>query len=599
MPDVVITLDGNSRNGVTINSLVHPLYNKCYRDWEKFRYVWEGGECFIEKYLERYSSRETKTDFEVRKRLTYTPGHASTAVLEVKNSIYERFVDISRSGGSDKYQSWVKGDKGGVDGADRSMDQFIGTICLPELLVTSRVGVYVDAPKMDMITKADEENFMPYAYMYKAEDIRTWARGTGRGQELSAVLLRDTVYTYDDNFGLITGTETRFRLLKKENRNGKDVVVAKYFERGGKELSEEEDVLDIPEIPFEFVEIDHSILKTVADHQIALLNLASADLHYCLKANFPFYTEQQDPRTNMDLFTSGGDDFSEEKEGTASNAAETDDKTAEIGVMNGRAYPMNADRPGFIHPSSEPLKASMAKQEEIRMEVRQLVLLSVSSLNPNAPRGERDDQGLEAGLAYIGMTLEYLERKIAKFFAMYENAKNIKDATVQYPADYRVRSEEDRRKEAEQLLEILPQLPSLTYQKETAKRVADLTIGHWVSIETMDKIHKEIDDAKIVNVDPEKLLADLQAGILSEATASKARLYPDSEITQARVDHVERLKRIVISQTKGQAGELQEPAARGVKDADPNEDSAEEEKEDSQNADKQEDRKKATRGPAK
>lgn len=593
-----VRLDGEAKKGQEIDTLVHPLYDGWSEDWKKYRSIWKGGSTFIDEYLIRYSNREAQADFDIRKKVTYAPGHARSAILETKNSIYERFIDISRSGGSAKYQDWIKGLNGGVDGAGCDMDKFIGTVCLPELLVTKRVGVYVDAPQSDAITKADEGNFKPYAYIYRAEDIRTWAR-KGDSDQLSAVLLRDTVYTYNE-LGLVAGTELQFRLLTQaiDSETGKDIVVVRIFDSKGDEDTEALTVLLLSEIPFDFVDIDHSILNDVADHQIALLNLASSDLNYCLKANFPFYTEEFDPKTELGTFVTGGDDFSDTKPGTAANARESTLKTANVGVMNGRRYPKGTDRPGFISPSSEPLIASMKKQEEIRTEIRQLVLLSVSTLNPETPTNERDDQGLEAGLSFIGLTMQALERRIARFFALYENQDNPNIPTIKYPTDYKIRSEKSRREEADQLLSIMPKIPSTTYQKEVAIRVAGLTIGHWITDETGKKIDSEIKAAKIIVTDPKTLLEDLEKGLVSEETASLARLYPKGEVVKARIDHALRIARVLAAQTTANPP-MENPAARGVKDLSVNKGEAAEEKKTSQNADANDIPKSKTRGDAK
>ncbi len=592
-------LEGEAKKGHEVHNLVHPHYSDWERDWVKFRAVWLGGKQFVESYLERYSTRETPSDFTIRKKLTYVPGHARAAILETKNSIYERFIDISRTGGSDKYNKWIKGLEGGVDGAGCDMNKFMGTICLPEMLVTKRVGVFVDAPNMDTITKADEKGFMPYAYIYRAEDIRTWAR-RGSTDQLSAVLLRDTVYTYDSDFGLVSGTSSQFRLLTTFVPEGsrETQVRLRIYDSKGVEKTEEESIIQLPEIPFDFVDIDHSILNDVADHQIALLNLASSDLNYCMKANFPFYTEEFDPKTELDTFVTGGDDFSVNADGSNDKASESKVKTANVGAMNGRRYPKGTARPGFINPSSEPLKASMAKQEEIRTEIRQLVLLSVSTLNPETPSGERDDQGLEAGLSFIGLTMQALERRVARFFALYENKSNPNIPTIKYPTDYKVRSEKDRREEASQLTEVMPKIPSLTYQKEVAKRVSDLTIGHWIDESVSTKIDSEIDKAKVIAVDPEVLLKDLESGLVSEETASLARLYPKGEIEKARVDHALRIARIQAAQSPDKVP-TDDAGARGVDDLSTDKNNAKDEKKVSQDADKNDKPKPKTRGDAK
>jgi hypothetical protein len=95
-----------------------------------------------------------------------------------------------------------------------------------------------------------------------------------------------------------------------------------------------------------------------------------------------------------------------------------------IGAMGGRQYPANLDRPGFIHPSSEPMVASMAKEEQMKREMDELITHSLSTLSPTqeAQRtNEEDDQ--TAGLHYIGLALETGERKIAEFWAMYDGGE--------------------------------------------------------------------------------------------------------------------------------------------------------------------------------
>ena len=56
----------NEKEVFSIHTSIHPEYASLYMDWEKFRFVWEGGVDFRENYLESYSAREDTDDFEVR-----------------------------------------------------------------------------------------------------------------------------------------------------------------------------------------------------------------------------------------------------------------------------------------------------------------------------------------------------------------------------------------------------------------------------------------------------------------------------------------------------------------------------------------------------
>src|SRR5690606_27729392 len=111
-------------------------------------------------------------------------------------------------------------------------------------------------------------------------------------------------------------------------------------------------------------------------------------------------------------------------DGTATTGGQAaSDQSITVGPMHGRAYGQGLDRPGFISPSSAPLKASMELQAKLEADIRRLVNLSVQTLGnrQSAESKDMDNRGLEAGLSYIGLVMENGERQIAEFWAAYEN----------------------------------------------------------------------------------------------------------------------------------------------------------------------------------
>ena len=112
-------------------------------------------------------------------------------------------------------------------------------------------------------------------------------------------------------------------------------------------------------------------------------------------------------------------------------------------------------------------------------------------------------------------------------------------------------------------------------------------------IQDMKKIEEEIKAAVVLNADPDVIAADLEAGLVCTETASRARLYPSGEVEKAKTDHLERLKRIAVSQAEGVA------SARGIKDASSNLDGGDPEKKVSQNHDMSPDGKPLVRGEGK
>jgi hypothetical protein len=539
-----------------ITKLTHPDYDSSITAWTKYRLTFNGGRPFVSKYLEKFSQREDVTDFASRKKITYCPAHAKASIIEIKNAIFQRMADITRENGPTSYQQAITGQLCGVDLKNNTMTSFIGRRILPSMLSMRRVGVFVDKqPQIDDATKADTVGNRPYLYVYEAEDIRNWA--FDEGERLVSLLLRDSKEEKDEETGLVTGYTEAYRLMRVVDQH----VEVIFYDKDGVETGTA--TIEIPEIPFAVFEISQSLLTDVADYQVALLNLESADLNYALKANFPFYTEQYDMRADAHGLMKSASELEGGDEGEATEANTAKPKEVTVGTTKGRRYPKDLDRPAFIHPSSEPLEISMEKEERIKKDIRRLVNLAVAELEPKRASMESkqfDQHTLEAGLSYIGLELAYGENEIGRFWAMYEGGS---EPTIIYPTNYSLKSDKERRTEAEESLALMTVVPSPTYQKAMAKEIARIMVGTVVSREDYAKVLAEIDASQVVNTDPEIIRLDHEAGFIGTELASEVRGYPKGEVEKAKTDHAERAARIAAAQSKVGDG------ARGVDDQDP------------------------------
>ena len=254
--------------------------------------------------------------------------------------------------------------------------------------------------------------------------------------------------------------------------------------------------LELTRIPFVLLDIGDSLIKDVCHHQIALLNLGSSDVNYALRANFPFYTQQDDGRGFGSHLKTGINEDGTPVVGGQSAA----DTNVRVGVSQGIKYAMKAERPGFINPSSEPLKASMELQANLKSDIRALVNLAVQSLAANGDRP--DTTGLEAGLSFIGLVLENAERKIANYWAAYEekNPSKQKIPVIKYPDRYSLKTDGDRVEESTKLTELMTKVPGQTVKRELAKLVVQSLLSGKVNVETIDTINKEIDESPIHHV---------------------------------------------------------------------------------------------------
>ncbi len=546
-----------------ITDIRHPNYLYNSAEWLEWRYTYAAGDDFVTKYLKQFSTRESTPDFQIRKAITPIPAFAKAAINDIRNAIYQRMHDVTRRGGSTNYQRAVEGSQGGVNLDGTGMNAFLGFEVLTELLVMGRVGVYVDSPEFSGNTLADTEDVRPYLYMYPIEDILSWnLTKTNQRSEFKALLLRDRVIDYNAPISTHMGTQIelpsgeleRYRMIWIDDETGK--VNIQFYNLDSKPINPQTNVttntgpiqLNLTRIPFVMMDIGDSLLKDVCKHQIALLNLCSSDVAYALKSNFPFYTEQADLRGVGSHLKIG-----QNADNTASEGGQGGLETeTTVGATHGRLYDMKADRPGFINPSSEPLEASLKLQEKLEDGIRKLVNLAVSNKTGRPISGESkemDNQGLEAGLSFIGLILETSERKIADYWASYElgdRAKNI--ALISYPARYSLKKDSERIDEATKLSELMTTIPGRKVKRELAQVIVGILLAGKVGVDELEEINKEIKTSNYTTSDPDIIIKSFEAGLVSEKTSSMALGFDSGEHLKAREDHASRIARIKVAQ---------------------------------------------------
>lgn len=542
-------------NAMPIIDSRHPAFLARISDFEKWRFTYLGGDDFRNRYLERFSTRETQLEFESRRKMTPIPGFAKAAINDIRNSIFQRMRDIVRTGGSQDYQRAIAGDDMGVDRRGSTMNAFLGMRILTELLVMGRVGVFVDNTIVNGPTLAEAGDSRPYLYAYQTEDILSWTCAKPEDpSEFQALLLRDSCLNYDPKTLLPLQTYSRYRMLWIDQATG--LVNLQFYNVGGMPVDRDGNpstgptVLELKRIPFVLLDIGDSLIKDVCQHQIALLNLVSSDVNYALKSNFPIIAIQRDMRA-----VGGHLKVASNPDGTATSggqgAADTDLK---VGVTQGIAYDLRTDRPDFINPSPDPLKASMGLQVKLEEDIRKLVNLAVVSLASRASAESKsmDNQGLEAGLSFIGLVLESAERRIAEFWSAYEERNPTKRvvATIKYPDRYSLKTDLDRITEATKLADLMYAVPGRTIKREISKSIVQALFGGKVDVDTLTTIATEVDGADFTTSDPKTIISASEAGLVGDKTASIALGFSDTEYKQAQQDHLDRAVRLLQAQAK-------------------------------------------------
>lgn len=538
-----------------ISTLRSPGYAQ---EWTKYRWTWRGGRDFKRLYLKKYSQQETDPEFSARQAMTYNPPFASLAITKIVNAFSQRMDDVARTSKCQSYQDCVSGLEKGVDYLDSPMNKFMIEQVVPELCVMGKVGVFVDMAAQVEATMYMNENKHPYLYMYVAEEILAWNYVQGK---ITSLLVVAKVPKYE--FDLLVDYYDEYRYYTIEPQG---LLIQKFTYRPGSDHTpEQEELVDekrIPglwEIPFVLFQLDKSLLTDAADYQIALLNMESSDVNFCIQSNFPFYTEQFNPVAEQmynygereQPFAPGPGISPIETQGQHWIAAGPPDASVKVGVSRGRRYPLNSERPGFIAPSSEPLKASMLKQAQIKDDIEKVVqvnLATVKSQHASADSKKMDEISVEAGLNLIASVLAVGETRLAKLWTYYtgENHKlNLDAIKVVYPENMSMETTGTRRDAAKATLELVPKFPSLTAKKQLVKQAATLIFE-----DQLEKIIEEIDSSAGVGGDPVDLERDVKNGLVDKPSASELRGYKPGLAKKAYDAHIAEMAAIYAAQVK-------------------------------------------------
>ena len=494
----------------------HPHYLAESTDWKRWRDVYEGGSNFIRDYLEKLSALESDEDFASRKNMSFCPGFASAAIDDVKNSIFQRIADVARTGGAPSYQKAITGEDGGVDYCSSSLGVYMGEQIIPELLLMRRVGVLTDNFDNLGQTFRDKGTKHPYLTTYTTEQILSWSPLVPVNG-FDKLLLQEERIVNEDS-GLPSGVETFYRYMEKTEEG----VWVKLYKQD-QENPEKTFLLNLEKIPFTVFSIKRSLMQNLDRYQIALLNIESSDISYIRRMNFPFYYEFFDKKTDGPFQKPHGDG--------ATGENKSKEKEIKIGAGHGRRFPEGTTPPGFINPSPETLEASMDKQEQMKKDMRSLLNLNLSSLDPRRQSAESrsmDDRSLEAGLSAIGLELQRGEQQIAETWSDFESSN--KAVRVTYPKRYDLKSDKERREEAKEIHELSTRIPSEKFKKIMGQRSVDVLLQGNVTDEELQEIKKEIENSEYSITDPNLIMSANKQGLVDDITSSNALGFNGEEV---------------------------------------------------------------------
>ena len=499
---------------------------------KRWRLIKNGGDDFVDEFLEQ-RQKEDAASFRTRKKLTYDPATASSALDDVINSMAAR-LDVSRTGGTKEYQDIIAGANGGVDRNGSSMNDFLIRETIPEICFMKK-NCWV----IHNFTDDSDLRKVPWIVGYTNEQIFNWSYRDGR---LTAFAVKykaskinpDTGFS-DEEVDVIrafkltdSGVET---WLQTESDEELDPLT---LEAGSSRVT-----LNLTKIPVVLFDLPVGLLSKIDKLQIAMLNLESADIEWLRVANITLYVEQGNGFPTSSLVKSEDD------------TEEEDNFEVTLGSKSGRRYGLGMNQPAFIAPPADPIRTSMEKQKQIEAKVKDILKATMSSMSlASAESIQLLSQGMESCLFIIGTILKTGEEQFAEIFHEYLG-RGENQVTVSYPKKYELRTEADRHKKVKEIKEISKTLGSNTAKQYLEIEAAKTLLDGKIPYEEMVAIENEIKNTKFCIYDPDTVTSLVEGGIISHSLASESLGAPTTDYKTAEEEHIRRIVAVQVSQTSG------------------------------------------------
>jgi len=507
-------------------------------DWFEWRYCYEGGAPFRDEFLEKYPGKEDDDAFARRKKLTPIPTYAKRSINRVRNSLTSRLVDVNRNGGSDKWSDAITGQNRGVDLRGSEMGSFIAKKVIAEMLVMSQVGVLIDAPNINPRSQAEvPANFSPYLQRFRREDYPILIPAREDSVSDWAHLL---LKVENEDYNALTGEgdcerEWRYYWLEDDEiaRFGK-VNVA--FMNDDAQLTRPIFKSNLDMIPFVLFDINQSLIADACHHDIAILNMTSADTSYGIDANYSTLTRQRGNAGTEGSHLDGG----------------KGEDTVKTGSQKGLWYGKGYERPGYISPDVAPIQWSIEQRRELKTESEDLVFGHIQGLG--------GDGSVEDGLAFIGRCMQTAERRIWDHWVIFEETRESKRKipTIHYPDDWSLKTDEERLAEATAFMKLANVMVGRLNKQAMSVAAADKMHRGRKSTEQLNKIKAEIKKAPYAIADPDVVFKAKDAGLMSRETGSLALGNLPGESEKAEADDAARAAAVAVAQSDAAKG-----AARG------------------------------------
>ena len=253
----------------------HPEYTEKVLQWDKYKLAYLANDEYYTTTVDKFSSKEPEKQYNTRVKRAYNALPCKGYISKLQNMTFRKRFDYKYKASDTEIDQLVQTN---VDGKGTSLFNFhVGTV-LKWLATYGEYYIYTAMPSFEgELTREQQQQagIFPYLVGVHPQNVVAWRYKEGSQSEFAQLLMKTTDQKID-KFGF-TQFDTVFMLYTED-------MIYKYDTQG--EILEEY-TNTIGKVAFSKISIGESFLSDIVRIAAAAVNLASGNLNFLEKSNFP------------------------------------------------------------------------------------------------------------------------------------------------------------------------------------------------------------------------------------------------------------------------------------------------------------------------
>jgi len=437
----------------------HAEYEDKLATWERYRLAYLANDEYYNTTINAFSSKEGSTQLAERKRQAYNALPVKNYISALQNHTWRKRFDYEYEANNQLVDDILQRN---ADGKFNSIFHFHANDILKWLPTYDTVWIYTAQHSFQgeiTLAQQREQGLNPYFVLVSPENITNWKLKEDSQTEFSQVMMK-TWEEVEDEYGF-AAFQMRYLVFRE------DVIIK--FDEEGEEVERYDN--EIGKVPFVRLTIDESFISDIVRIAAAAVNLASGNLNFLNKSNFPILTQKgQEPLENFNAY------------------ADTGVFVGEDGEMKYLEYPT-----GSLDFNENTMKALQELADRAASQKYQSIATKMTQSGESQKENFKD---IDAALAWINNTISEGLIQSVKYMGLYLGVGDV-ELSYSAPVTYLSESPNEVVVRAQNMLDIAADAKSVEMQAALSKvAYSPMLVGFEDKAQILEAEAKAIEDDK-------------------------------------------------------------------------------------------------------